>query len=76
MNTSLFVGLCEDAGLEVDFVGGLSRITDADGAHIAEVSETIDGRYWIDTNMLPRDAIPSIAKSVTKYAFTPIKERE
>lgn len=76
MNTSLFVGLCENAGLDIEFVGGATRVTDKDGIPIAEIYETVHGRYWIDTSVLPRDIIVGIARAVTEYALTPVEERE
>lgn len=76
MNTSLFVGLCKDAGLDIEFVGGVTRVTDGDGIPTAEIYETVHGRYWIDTSVLPRDIITGIAEAVTAYALTPIEERE
>lgn len=76
MNTSLFVGLCEDAGLDIESIGGVTRVTDEDGIPISEIYETVHGRYWIDTSVLPRDIIAGIAEAVTEYALTPIEERE
>lgn len=76
MNTSLFVGLCKNMGLDIEFVGDVTRVTDEDGIPIAEIYETIHGRYWIDTSVLPRDVITSIAEAATEYALTPIEERE
>lgn len=76
MNTSLSVELCEDAGLDVEFIKDLTRVTDSDGIPIAEIFEAIDSRYWIDTSALPHSVIKSVASAVTDYALTLIKDRE
>ena len=75
MNTSLFVGLIYEIGACVDFLDGITRVTDRDGITIAEISEKSHGRYFIDTNMIPTGAAIDIAEAVTAYMATPINER-
>lgn len=76
MNTSLFVGLCEDAGLEVDFRGELIYIHAPDGTLVAMVDEADRCLYWIDTYGVSRELAIQATKIVAPYALTPIEERE
>lgn len=76
MNTSLFVGLCEDAGLEVDFRRELTYVHAPNGALVAMVDEADHCLYWIDTYGVSRELAIQATKIVAPYALTPIEERE
>lgn len=76
MNTSLFVGLCEDAGLHVYFSGGIAYIYNDLDERLADVSEFRRGDYFIDLWGAPERHIKVISEIVPKYAITPIEERE
>lgn len=76
MNTSLFVGLCEDAGLEVDFRRELIYIHAPNGTLFATVDEADHGLYWIDTYGVSRELAIQATEIVVPYALTPIEERE
>lgn len=76
MNTSLFVGLCEDAGLEVDFRRELIYVHAPNGTLIATVDEAARALFSIDTYGIgPEDAI-AVTEIIVPYALTPIEERE
>lgn len=76
MNTSLFVGLCEDAGLKVRFSGGTAHVYGGPGGCLADISEVRTGDY--STNLLgaPKECAELISEIVPEYALTPIEERE
>lgn len=76
MNTSLFVGLCEDAGLNVYFRGGIAYIYNDLNECLADVSEVRRGDYFIDMWNAPERHIKVVSETVPKYALTPIEERE
>lgn len=76
MNTSLFVGLCEDAGFNVRFRGELALIEMARGVPAATISETEPASFSISTYNIERHASEVLAEVVTAYALTPIEERE
>lgn len=76
MNTSLFVGLCEDAGFEVDFRRELVYVHGPNGALVATVDEAARALFWIDTYGVSEDQAAKVAEIVTPYALTPIEERE
>lgn len=76
MNTSLFVGLCEDAGLSVRFDEGQPSVYTAKGEFIATVSESALGRYLVDTHRMNKNDAVDITELVVAYAYTPIEERE
>lgn len=76
MNTSLFVGLCYDAGLEVDFRRELIYVHAPNGTLVAAVDEAARALFWIDTYGVSEDQAAGIAEIVTPYALTPIEERE
>lgn len=76
MNTSLFVGLCEDVGLDVEFDKGATRVTNLNGEHIATVDERVYGLCLIDTYKISRGSAIKAAEIAIDYAFTPIEERE
>ena len=76
MNTSLFVGLCEGAGLEVDFGNEVTYVYTGGGVLIATVSESIYSLYRIDTYEATRDEAIKASEIVVPYALTPIEERE
>nr|DAK25905.1 MAG TPA: hypothetical protein [Caudoviricetes sp.] len=76
MNTSLFVGLCEDAGFNVKFRGELALVEVAKGVPVATVSETEPASFSIGTYNVRRHASEVLAEVVMAYALTPIKERE
>nr|DAV61462.1 MAG TPA: hypothetical protein [Caudoviricetes sp.] len=76
MNTSLFVGLCEDIGLEVDFGRSFTYVVSSSGISIACISEADTALWWIDTwTISPEDAIAA-TKIIPEYALTPVGERE
>ncbi len=76
MNTSLFVGLCEDAELEVNLGNNLTTVTAPNGTLIAVINESDHGLYWIDTYGVGRELAIKTTEIVVPYALTPIEERE
>lgn len=76
MNTSLFVGLCEDAELEVDLGGNLTTVIAPNGTTVAIINESDHSLYWINTYGVSRDLAIKATEIVTPYALTPIEERE
>lgn len=76
MNTSLFVGLCEDAGLNVEFRSGITHVYGDRNECLADVSEARTGDYYIDRWNAPEEYTELISEIVPKYALTPIEERE
>lgn len=76
MNTSLFVGLCEDAGLNVDFRGGITCVYGDLNERLADISEARVGDYHIDLWNATEEYTKLISEVVPKYALTPIEERE
>lgn len=76
MNTSLFVGLCEDAGLEVEFNGSLTEVLTHKHTPVAVINEKADSLYWIDTYGTDRAQAAALSEIATAYALTPIEERE
>lgn len=76
MNTSLFVGLCEDAGFNVKFRGELALVEVARGLPVATISETEPAGFSIGTYNIRRSASEVLAEAVIAYALTPIEERE
>lgn len=76
MNTSLFVGLCEDAGLSVEFKKAMTAVLSGEDLVIAEVSECFSGDYYIDTWGEADDHVRFVSSIVPEYALTPIEERE
>lgn len=75
MNTSLFVGLCEDAGFNVKFRDGLALVEVIRGVPIATISETEPARLSIGTYNIRRSSSEALVEAVTSYALTPIEER-
>ena len=76
MNTSLFVGLCEDAGFEVEFNGSLIEVSTHKHTPVAVINEKADSLYWIDTHGTDREQAAALSETVIAYALTPIEERE
>lgn len=76
MNTSLFVGLCYDAGLNVEFRGGITHVYGDLNECLADISEARVGDYHIDLWNTPEEYTELISEVVPKYALTPIEERE
>lgn len=76
MNTSLFVGLCEDAGLKVEFRSGITYVYGDLNECLADVSEARVGDYYIDLWDSSTKYTEIISEVVPKYALTPIEERE
>lgn len=76
MNTSLFVGLCEDAGFEVEFNGSLIEVLTHKHTPVAVINEKADSLYWIDTYGTDREQAAALSEIVVAYALTPIEERE
>lgn len=76
MNTSLFVGLCYDAGLNVEFRGGITHVYGDLNECLADISEARTGDYYIDRWNAPEEYTELISEVVPKYALTPIEERE
>lgn len=76
MNTSLFVGLCEDAGLKVRFSGGITHVHGNHNACLADVSEVRAGDYSTNLFDTPKEHAELISEIVPEYALTPIEERE
>lgn len=76
MNTSLFVGLCEDAGLNVEIRSGITHVYGDLNGCLADISEVRTGDYHIDLWDTPEEYTELITEVVPKYALTPIEERE
>ena len=76
MNTSLFVGLCEDAGLNVELRSGITYVCGDLNECLADISEARTGDYYIDPWNTPEEYTEFISEVVPKYALTPIEERE
>lgn len=76
MNTSLFVGLCHDAGLNVKFRYGITRVYCDINECLADISEARVGDYHIDLWNTPEEYTELISEVVPKYALTPIEERK
>lgn len=76
MNTSLFVGLCYDAGLNVEFRGGITHVYGDPNECLADISEARVGDYHIDRWNAPEEYTELISEIVPEYALTPIEERE
>lgn len=76
MNTSLFVGLCYDAGLDLRFYNDSITVTTGRGMVIADVSEQDCADYYIDTWGSRIEDAEFVSSVVPKYALTPIEERE
>lgn len=76
MNTSLFVGLCEDAGFDVDIRRELIYVHAPNGTLVATVDEAARALFWVDTHGVDEDQAAKITEIVTPYALTPIEERE
>lgn len=76
MNTSLFVGLCEDAGLKVGFSGGIAHVHGGPDECLADISEVRTGDYSTNLLGVPKEHAELISEIVPEYALTPIEERE
>ena len=76
MNTSLFVGLCYDAGLSVEFKEAMTVVLSGEDSVIAEVSERFSGDYYIDTWGESDDYTRFVSDAVPQYALTSIEGRE
>ena len=76
MNTSLFFGLCEDAGLNVKIRSGITHVYGDLNECLADISEVRTGDYYIDWWNAPEEYTKWISEVVPKYALTPIEERE
>lgn len=76
MNTSLFVGLCYDAGLEVDFRRELIYVHAPNGTLTATVNEAERALFWIDTYGIGQEDAIAATEIIVPYALTPIEERE
>lgn len=76
MNTSLFVGLCYDVGLNVEFRGGITHVYGDLNECSADISEARVGDYHIDLWNTPEEYTELISEIVPKYSLTPIEERE
>lgn len=76
MNTSLFVGLCEDAELDIYLGGSLTAVTAPNGTTVAMINESDHGFYWIDTYGISRELAIKATEIIVPYALTPIEERE
>ena len=76
MNTSLFVGLCHDAGLNVEFRHGITHVCGDLSERLADISEARVGDYHIDLWNTPEEYTELISEVVPEYALTPIEERE
>lgn len=76
MNTSLFVGLCEDAGLKVENRGGITYVYGDLNECLADISETRVGDYCIDLWNASMEFTELISEIVPEYALTPIERRE
>ena len=76
MNTSLFVGLCYDAGLNVDIRSGITHVYGDPNECLADISEVRVGDYHIDLWNAPTEHAKLISEIVPEYSLTPIEERE
>lgn len=76
MNTSLFLGLCEDAELNVEFKNGITYVYGDLNEHIADISEDREGDYYIDLWNISMEHTKLISEIVPKYSLTPIEDRE
>ena len=76
MNTSLFVGLCYDAGLSVEFKEAITAILSDEDSVIAAVGERFSGAYCIDTWGETDDHTRFVSSVIPEYALTSIEERE
>lgn len=76
MNTSLFVGLCEDAGLGVKFDCDEVLVDDLNGNNIAIIDEQVLALYSIDTYGASKEQAIKVSEIAIPYALTPIEERE
>lgn len=76
MNTSLFVGLCEDAGLNVEIRSGITHVYGDRNECLADISEVRTGDYYIDLWNAPEEYTKLISEVVPEYSLTPIEERE
>lgn len=76
MNTSLFVGLCYDVGLNVEFRSGITYVYDDLNECLADISEARTGDYYIDLWNASEEYTELISEVVPEYALTPIEERE
>lgn len=76
MNTSLFVGLCEDAGLNVEFNDNLTTVTTLTGTPLATINEDTEALCWIDTYGANKEQAIKVSEIVVPYVLTPIEERE
>lgn len=76
MNTSLFVGLCRDAGLNVEFRSGIAHVYGDLNECLADISEAHVGDYHTNLWNTPEEYTEFISEVVPEYALTPIEERE
>lgn len=76
MNTSLFVGLCEDAGLNVEFNNNLTTVTTFAGTPLTTINEDAEALYWIDTYGANKEQAIKVSDIAIPYALTPIEGRE
>jgi hypothetical protein len=76
MNTSLFVGLCYDVGLNVEFRSGITYVYGDLNECLADISEARTGDYHIDPWNASEEYTEFISEVVPKYSLTPIEERE
>lgn len=76
MNTSLFVGLCYDVGLNVEFRYGITHVYGDLDECLADISEARTGDYRTDLWNTHEEYTEFISEVVPKYALTPIEERE
>lgn len=76
MNTSLFVGLCEDAGLKVRFSGGITHVYSGPNECLADISEVRKGDYSTSLLSATKGHAELISEIVPEYSLTPIEERE
>jgi len=76
MNTSLFVGLCYDVGLDVEFNNSLTEVSTHKHTLVAVINEKANLLYWIDTYGTDREQAATLSEIVVAYALTPIEERE
>ena len=76
MNTSLFVGLCVDAGFNVKFRDNMTFVEVTRGVPAATVSEAEPASLSIGTYNIRRSSSEALIEAVTSYALTPIEERE
>ena len=76
MNASLFVGLCEDAGLNVDVGNVITYVYGDLNERLANISEVREGDYHIDSWNTSMERTKLISEIVPEYSLTPIEERE